>query len=141
MNKETPIDELENVRAEEDALDQSLALNRIVMALLKAKKREDFWRDIILVISILTNIIIAGIFIHYESQWTTTTTTTTITQDTGEGTGNNVYQSGEGANYIQGNSEEVTPDGEANDNNYYNDQDQVNQQEYGSYSDAVQPGG
>lgn len=30
---------------------------------------------------------------------TTTTETTTVTQDTGEGTGNNVYQAGESATY------------------------------------------
>lgn len=32
-------------------------------------------------------------------------TTTTVTQDTGEGSGNNVYQAGEYAEYAEGNSE------------------------------------
>ena len=64
-----PINELETMRVEKDALDQSLALNRIVMTMLESKKREDFWLRIILIISILANIAIAGIFTLYESQW------------------------------------------------------------------------
>lgn len=51
------------------------------------------------------NLAIVGGFLWYESQfqWVDTeTTTTTITQDTGEGTGNNVYQEGENAVYNQG---------------------------------------
>ena len=62
-----PINELETMRVEKDALDQSLALNRIVMTMLESKKREDFWLRIILIISILANIAIAGIFTLYES--------------------------------------------------------------------------
>lgn len=90
-----PINELETMRVEKDALDQSLALNRIVMTMLESKKREDFWLRIILIISILANIAIAGIFTLYESQWQyTDTVSTTVTQDTGEGSGNNVYQAG-----------------------------------------------
>lgn len=136
MNPGTPIEELDALCKEEDALDQSVALNRIVMTMLESKRREDFWLKIILIISLLVNIAIAGIFTWYESGWTTTTTT--VTQDTGEGSGNNVYQAGENANYIQGNSEEVTPNGEAN--NYYNDQNtDIQQQEYGSNSDTLQP--
>lgn len=138
MKPDTPIKELDALRKEEDALDQSVALNRIVMTMLESKRREDFWLRIILIISLLANIAIAGIFTWYESGWTTTTTT--VTQDTGEGSGNNVYQAGENANYIQGNSEEVTPNGEAN--NYYGDQNtDIQQQEYGSNSDTLQPGG
>ncbi len=138
MKPDTPIKELDALRKEEDALDQSVALNRIVMTMLESKRREDFWLRIILIISLLANIAIAGIFTWYESGWTTTTTT--VTQDTGEGSGNNVYQAGENANYIQGNSEEVTPNGEAN--NYYGDQNtDIQQQEYGGNSDTLQPGG
>lgn len=137
MKPDTPIKELDALRKEEDALDQSVALNRIVMTMLESKRREDFWLRIILIISLLVNIAIAGIFTWYESGWTTTTTT--VTQDTGEGSGNNVYQAGENANYIQGNSEEVTPNGEAN--NYYSDQNtDIQQQEYRSNSDTLQPG-
>lgn len=116
MEKRSPAEELNAIRKEGDALDQSIALNRIVMAMLDAKRREDFWLRILLIISLLANIAIAGIFIAYESQMitTTTTTTTTVEQDTGEGSGNNVYQSGERASYTQ---EGVNSDGEA-DNNY-----------------------
>lgn len=116
-----PINELETMRVEKDALDQSLALNRIVMTMLESKKREDFWLRIILIISILANIAIAGIFTLYESQWQyTDTVSTTVTQDTGEGSGNNVYQAGENVVYTQGNSQEVTPNGETNSNNHEN---------------------
>lgn len=116
-----PINGLETMRVEKDALDQSLALNRIVMTMLESKKREDFWLRIILIISILANIAIAGIFTLYESQWQyTDTVSTTVTQDTGEGSGNNVYQAGENAVYTQGNSQEVTPNGETNSNNHEN---------------------
>lgn len=112
-----------NEMKEKEALDQSVALNRIVLNILESKRKEDFWLRILLIISILSNILISCIFVGYESQFTTekTVTTTTITQDTGEGEGNNVYQSGEHANYVQGNTEEVTPDGETNDQNNYSD--------------------
>lgn len=140
MKPDTPIKELDALRKEEDALDQSVALNRIVMTMLESKRREDFWLRIILIISLLVNIVIAGIFVVYESQWQyTETTTTTVTQDTGEGSGNNVYQAGENANYIQGNSEEVTPNGETNSDNHQNgDQDTGLQR---SDSDTLQSGG
>lgn len=139
MKPDTPIKELDALRKEEDALDQSVALNRIVMTMLESKRRKDFWLRIILIISLLVNIVIAGIFVVYESQWQyTETTTTTVTQDTGEGSGNNVYQAGENANYIQGNSEEVTSNGETNSDNHQNgDQDTGLQR---SYSDTLQPG-
>lgn len=140
MKPDTPIKELGALRKEEDALDQSVALNRIVMTMLESKRREDFWLRIILIISLLVNIVIAGIFVVYESQWQyTETTATTVTQDTGEGSGNNVYQAGENANYIQGNSEEVTSNGETNSDNHQNgDQDTGLQR---SNSDTLQPGG
>lgn len=144
MKPDTPIKELDALRKEEDALDQSVALNRIVMTMLESKRREDFWLRIILIISLLVNIVIAGIFVVYESQWQyTETTTTTVTQDTGEGSGNNVYQAGENASYIQGNSEEVTPNGETNSDNHQNgDQDTgLQQQEHGGNSDTLQSGG
>lgn len=116
-----------NEMKEKEALDQSVALNRIVLNMLESKRKEDLWIRVVLIVSILANIVISCIFIGYESQFTTdktvTTTTTTVSQDTGEGAGNNVYQSGEYADYVQGNTEEVTPNGETNnqnDNNYYN---------------------
>lgn len=139
MKPDTSIQQLDALRKEKDALDQSVALNRIVMTMLESKRREDFWLRIILIISLLANIAIAGIFTWYESGWTTTATTTTVTQDTGEGSGNNVYQAGENADYIQGNSEEVTPNGETNSDNYNGDQNtDIRQQEHGSNSDTLQ---
>ena len=85
-------------------LEQSRALNKIILTMLESKKKNDLFLKVILVISILANVAITGIFVAYESQFTTTEaiTTTTVEQDTGEGSGNNVYQAGEDANYIQG---------------------------------------
>ena len=131
MKPDTSIQQLDTLRKEKDALDQSVALNRIVMTMLESKRREDFWLRIILIISLLANIAIAGIFTWYESGWTTTATTTTVTQDTGEGSGNNVYQAGEN---------EVTPNGETNSDNYNGDKNtDIQQQEHGSNSDTLQP--
>lgn len=117
------MDELESLRESEDALDQSIALNRIVMTMLESKRREDIWLRILLIISLLVNVVISCIFIAYESQFTTTTTTeeVIIEQDTGEGSGNNVYQGGEYAQYIQG--EGVTPNGKADSTDSANNND------------------
>lgn len=68
----TSFKDLSSLKTEEDALDQSIALNRIVMAMLDAKRREDFWLRIILIVSILANVLIAVIFTSYESQWSST---------------------------------------------------------------------
>lgn len=98
--------DLKQLKEEDGALDQSIALNRITMKLLhdRAADCKRLW--IALVISILVNLASVGCFLWYESQWEyTTTETTTVTQDTGEGTGNNVYQAGENATYHQGASE------------------------------------
>ena len=104
-----------------DALDQSIALNRIVMTLLEQNKRRDRIISILLAVSIVVNALIVGGFLWYESQWeVTTTTTATITQDSGQGNGNNVYQSGDSAKYVQGNVEE-DDDGEADNSDHYNE--------------------
>lgn len=98
--------DLNQLREEDGALDQSIALNKITMKLIhdRAADCKRLW--IALVISILVNLASVGGFLWYESQWEyTTTETTTVTQDTGEGTGNNVYQAGENATYHQGASE------------------------------------
>lgn len=106
----------------EDALDQSIALNRIVMTLLEQNKRRDRIISILLAVSIIVNVLIVGGFLWYESQWeVTTTTTTTITQDSGQGNGNNVYQSGDSAKYVQGNVVEEDDDGETDNSNHYNE--------------------
>ena len=120
MPKESINDQLRDLKKDPDALDQSIGLNRILLTLIDGQKKTQKWICILLVISLLCNVAICMIFVAYESQFTTTTETITITQDTGEGKGNNVYQSGESAQYVQGNSEEVTTDGET-DNNYYSD--------------------
>lgn len=98
--------DFKQLREEDGALDQSIALNKITMKLLhdRAADCKRLW--IALVISILVNLALVGGFLWYESQWEyTTTETTTVTQDTEEGTGNNVYQAGENATYHQGASE------------------------------------
>lgn len=87
-----PIKDLETMKTEEDALDQSIALNHIVMTMLESKRREDFWLRLVLIISILVNLVICIVFVQYEKHMTTTeTVTTTVEQDTGEGNGNNVF--------------------------------------------------
>ena len=103
-----------------DALDQSIALNKIVMALLDQSKKQNRSLVILLAISIVINLFIVGIFVWYESGFdtTVTTTTTTITQDSMDGTGNNVYQSGNSAKYIQGNMTEEDINGETEDCDY-----------------------
>ena len=116
-------EQLRQIKGESDALDQSLGLNRILLTLIDNQRRTHKWLCILLVISLLCNVAICGIFVAYESQFTTTTETITITQDTGEGEGNNVYQSGSDAQYIQGDSsEEVTADGTTDDNYYSENQ-------------------
>lgn len=106
-------DDLRNLKKNPDALEQSIGLNRILLTLLDTLKRTQRWLCILLVVSILCNVLICTLFIAYESQFVTeTVTTTTIEQDTGEGSGNNVYQSGENAQYVQ---EGVTDDGETDD--------------------------
>lgn len=106
---DTPIRDLDTLKTEENALDQSIALNRIVMTMLDSKKREDLWLRVILIISIMVNLIVCIVFVQYEKQMTTTETiTTTVEQDTGTGKGNNVFQSGEDAKYIQGDSKRLS---------------------------------
>ena len=98
--------DLKKLKEEQGALEQSIALNKITMKLIhdRAADCKRLW--IALVISILVNLALVGGFLGYESQWGyTTTETTTVTQDTGGGTGNSVYQAGENATYHQGASE------------------------------------
>ena len=79
--------DLKNLKKEDGALDQSIALNKITMKLLhdRAADCKRLW--IALVISILVNLALVGAFLWYESQWEYTTTetdseVTTVTQDT-----------------------------------------------------------
>ena len=91
------------------ALQESQALNQIVLDLLTQKKKEHLRLWIIILALILINLLEVSLFIWYESNMevsevttTTTTSTTTVEQDTGEGNGNNIYQSGEYAQYQEG---------------------------------------
>lgn len=108
---------IEQLRLEKDALDQSLALNKIVVSLLEERKKEmrHIWM-VLLTICIIFAIAISLFayfgyndkqmlmeqlentrvdFMEYldtiEYTTTETVTETTVTQDTGEGSGNNVY--------------------------------------------------
>ncbi len=119
MSKPTIEEQLRKMKQEPDALDQSIALNHIVMNMLEDKRRSDRWIRIICIVSLVCNVLIAGMFIVHDSQMITTTETVTVTQDSGDNPGNNVYQSGENAQYVQG-TEEVTDDGTASDN-YHTD--------------------
>lgn len=117
-NAEDITDTIGKIKDEEDALDQSVALNRIVMQLLKTKAQENKRLWIALVISILMNLAIVGGFLWYESQWEYTTTTTTEIMQDSEDTGINMLQVGDDSRMIFG-SEEDIDDGQtiSEDNN------------------------
>lgn len=123
MPSESINDQLRNMKKNSDALDQSIGLNRILLTLIDNQKRTQRWMCILLVVSLLCNVAISAIFVAYESQFTSTTETTTVTQDSGDGDSNNVYQSGENAQYVQGDLEEVNTNGETDNNNYTNNPD------------------
>lgn len=110
------------IATEPDALDQSLALNRIVTQLLE-ERNNDFKRlRILLLISIIANLLIVTIFLfqhvtlvrEYQDildslKWeetVSTTTTTEIVQDT-EGAGNNAVQVGDNGQIVLGESEDM----------------------------------
>lgn len=87
MSNKNVVD-VESIRSESDALDQSMALSRIVKALLDDKKREMKHLTVVfvvvMVLSILCTMFTVGTFVYYESQFETQdtiTTTTTTTQD------------------------------------------------------------
>ena len=122
-----------DIQTQTDALDQSLALNRITTQLLE-ERNKDFKRlRMILLISILCNLIIVCIFLFQQASLTrdyrdlldsleweeTTTTTTEIIQDT-DGPGNNTAQIGDNSQIIYGESEDEV-NGKTNDTDYQND--------------------
>lgn len=99
----------QDITSSADALDQSIALNKIVMTMLQQQKDTNKRLFIALIISLVMNVIIVCSFLVYESQYeyattetVTTTTTSDIDQNTGSGSGNNVYQGGKDAVYNQG---------------------------------------
>ena len=63
---EIPLNEIQN---EEDALDQSIALNRITLALLESQKESNKRMFKIIIALIAAFVIMFGAFLYYESQW------------------------------------------------------------------------
>ncbi len=86
---------------QEEALSQSTALNKIILKLLKDRAAECKRLWVALIISILVNLVIVGGFLWYESLWdyAVTTETVEVDQDTGDGSGSNIYQSGDNSTY------------------------------------------
>ena len=116
---EQVVDQISKLKEEEDALDQSIALNKIVMNLLNTKAQENKRLWIALVISILVNLAIVGGFLWYESQWDYfTETTTDVVQDT-RGEGSNLLQVGDSSRMVFGLEEEES-NGEAISEDYNN---------------------
>lgn len=107
------------IKEEEDALDQSVALNKIVIRLLKTKAQENKRLWIALILSILVNLFIVGGFLWYESQWEYTTTTTTEVTQESEEDGLNLLQVGDNSRMFFGLGED-TENGETNSENNYN---------------------
>ena len=68
---ENYIEEMEN---EGEALIQSLALNKVIINLLKQQRETNKRMFIALIVSILVNLAIVGGFLWYESQWEYTET-------------------------------------------------------------------
>ena len=115
----------EQLKLEKDALDQSLALNKLVVTVLEERKREmrHLWVLLFTICISFAAAISALAYFSYTDKVllmeqledtrvdfmeyldtvdvtvTETTTETTITQDTAEGVGNNVYQAGQSAVY------------------------------------------
>lgn len=75
------------------ALDESIALNRLVVDLLGQKKRDTIGLWIVILVLILANLVEALLFVWYESQFETVNTTTTTTT-----TENNIDQSADEGN-------------------------------------------
>ena len=120
-NTENETDVLGQIREEEDALDQSVALNKIVMQLLKTRAQECKRLWIALIVSILINLLIVGGFLWYESQWEyTTTTTTEVEQDSGED-GLNMLQVGDNSRMVLGLGEDTVNGQTVGEDNNHSD--------------------
>ena len=120
-NNENIADALGEIKEEEDALDQSVALNKIVMQLLKTRAQECKRLWIALIISILMNLLIVGGFLWYESQWEyTTTTTTEVEQDSGED-GLNMLQVGDNSRMVLGLGEDAVNGQTVGEDNNHSD--------------------
>lgn len=116
-NQNTKIDEM-------NELESVKALNEVSMELLRHKKADHTKLFVIIILLIVVNLIQCGLLVWLivrdSDVVETVTTTETITQDT-DGDGNNVYQSGENANYVQEGKTEVNDNGEADDSSQNND--------------------
>ena len=118
------------LESEEEINEQSLAMLQIAKDIVRNSRRRDTLLVVLLIISLLVNLAMAAIFVGYESQFTTETVeTVTVEQDTGDGGGNNIYQAGERASYIQGNYVEGILDGEATGNSDQSSDQNQNSQE------------
>ena len=115
--------ELDSIREEEDALDQSVALNRIVLELLKTKAQETKRLWIALILSIFINLFIVAGFLWYESQWEYTTETVTEVSQESDEDGMNLLQIGDDSRMFLGVGEEVE-DGQAISENNSNQDSQ-----------------
>lgn len=98
MKRKQTIPDVNQIRSEQDALDQSIALNRIVMSLLKSQKESNKRLFIALIISLLMNVVIVAGFLYYESTWEHTVTTTETITTTQEVEGDSAQ-----INNVQGN--------------------------------------
>lgn len=65
---------IEEMGNEGEALNQSLALNKVIINLLKQQRETNKRMFIALIVSILVNLAIVGGFLWYESQWEYTET-------------------------------------------------------------------
>lgn len=77
-------EDVETLRSEEDALDQSLALVRVSISLIQTLKETNKRMFIALILSILVNLGLVCGFLYYESKWEYTTTTTTTQEVEGD---------------------------------------------------------
>lgn len=126
-------DAVNDIQKEPDALDQSIALNRITTQLLEERNRDFKRLRTILLISIIANLLIVVVFLFQQASLTrdykdllesleweeTTTTTTEVVQDT-DGSGNNLLQVGDNGSIVYGESEDGlngTTDSENHQNN------------------------
>lgn len=120
-NTENETDVLGQIKEEENALDQSVALNKIVMQLLKTRAQECKRLWIALIVSILINLLIVGGFLWYESQWEYTTTTTTEVEQDSEEDGLNMLQVGDNSRMVLGLGEDTVNGQTVGEDNNHSD--------------------
>lgn len=84
MDKDV-LEDIDQIKGEDDAIDQSLALVRVSMSLIKTLKEANKRMFVALAISLLVNLVTIAGFLYYESQWETTETITTTTTQGVEG--------------------------------------------------------